>query len=1070
MSTSTRRPPQAAPQSISRLALLVALAGLGLVAQPALAQAPASAPAQADAARATVRGVIFDEDGAPMPSVEVRVGSLPVVLTNADGAFELQVEPGRYAIFVLADRYREARVNVLSVADGGSVELVMTLYRDGRAPLIDLEGAAEPPPLTLDEAQDPIQGPTRSAAKAASLPGRIQGRALSLDRRSPVQDARVFVRGLSVEARTDAQGRFTLEVPAGTYQISVIHPDYSAQSVPEVEVTAQRDTSISVELSPAAMELDDFTVTAPRIEGSTIALLDARRQAATVNEVLGAEQFTKSGDSSAAGALKRVTGLTVVGGKYVYVRGLGERYSSTLLNGATLPSPEPEQRVVPLDMFATSLLESVTIQKTYSPDQPGEFGGGVVSLQTRTDPSERQATLGVSVGYLTGTTFAQGALGPRGSLDWLGFDDGTRALPASVRTASQRATLRERGRFDTNGYTPEQLQALGRAMPNTWAMSPLTVPPNMGLSATIGDRFSLAGLRAGLRAGLTYQNGWDQDLSERSFYRVGAQQRLELRNGYQFNETNNTISAGLILTGSLAMDEAHTLRFTSMINRVSDDEGRTYRGFNRDAGADIRVSRMRWLERMLMYHQLLGQHRLDARGQAQLDWRYVFSQASRAEPDLRESRYDLEGATGDFLLSNLPEGNSRLFSDLVDDNHDLAADLTLPLSGLSQHEAKLKTGAQLVLKRRRVDTRRFKYFGLLPDAVLAQSPERIFTAQNIGPDGLSFGEITRATDNYAADQTVLAMYAMTQLTLGEALTLQGGARLEYSDQSVSTFELFNPTASPVAANLSALDIFPALNATWSLSEDAKVRAALARTVSRPDFREMSPAAFTDVAGGSSVEGNPQLERALITHADLRWEWYPRRGELWSVGAFGKRFERPIEMVLIPSAQRTVTFQNAQGATNMGVELEARKGLDLLHEALRDLYVSGNLALIRSRVQLPQGPGSVLTASQRALQGQSPYVLNLQAGYDEVESGLSVSVLYNVFGPRIMEVGALGAPDIYEQPFHQLDVVATHRVGLWRLGLRAQNLLDLPAQWTQGDQIVEGRTRGRGLSLSAGVQF
>lgn len=1044
---------------IVELAIISALFVQSALSPSALnAQTPPEAKTQAKQTR--VQGVIFGADGLPLAEAKIIVGAMPAIKTSADGSFALTLGPGMYAMRVEAPGYNAASVQGLTIIGQRSVEVMITLRRGGQEALVELEGVPKPQDAPLDEA------PTQQ--QAALAPGKIAGKVVSLDKRRAVEGARVYVRGLSVEATTGPDGRFILEVPSGEHQLSVIHPDFSAQSVPGVEVRPDEQTEVPVELSPVALELDDFTVTAPRIEGNTASLLNDRKEAATMNEVLGAEQFSKSGDSSAASALKRVTGLTVVGGKYVYVRGLGERYSSTLLNGATLPSPEPEQRVVPLDMFPTSLLESVTIQKTYSPDKPGEFGGGVVSLQTRSDPSEFQASMSLSLGYVTGTTLAQGQLGPRGSLDWLGFDDGSRALPALVRQASARAALKERGRFDGNGYTAKELATFGRAMPNNWGTSALTVPPNMSLSATIGDKFTLLGKRAGLRAGVTYSNGWDQELSERTFYRVGANSSLEARNSYGFDETNNTINGGIILTGSLALDERNTLKVTSMVSRVSDDEGRVYRGFNRDAGAEINVSRLRWLERMLLYEQILGTHKLNDQGM-QLDWRYVFSQASRSEPDLRESRYDYDGASGDFLLSDLPEGNSRLYSELTDNNHDLGADYTMPFKVWSNLDAKLKTGAQLVLKSRQVDTRRFKYFGTLANEVFSQRPDQIFTAQYIGEDQLQFGEITRPTDNYEANQKIFGVYAMTDLPVTQALMVQSGVRVEYSDQVVRTFELFNPDAKPIEARLSSVDVFPAINATLGVSKKTNVRAALSRTVSRPDFREMSPAAFTDVAGGSSVEGNPELERGLINHGDLRWEWYPGPSESVSVSAFGKYFQRPIEMVLIPGAQRTVTFQNAQAATNFGLELEARKGLDFVSEQLRDLYVSGNLALIRSRVQIADG-GTVQTSTDRALQGQSPYVVNVQAGYDNAETNTSVSVLYNVFGPRIMEVGALGAPDIYERPFHQVDVVASRRFGVWRLGLRGQNLLDLPAQWTQGAEVTEQRTRGRAFSLTAGLNF
>lgn len=1011
--------------------------------------------------KAFVRGVVFGQDNVPLAGAKVQIGGQPVVTTNSDGGFRVLLEPGQYAMMITAPGYRDARVNALVIARASSVEVVVTMSKSGKAS-VNLEGVP-----VLDNTP---KAPVTVDKKVAQAPGKIVGQVLNLKRR-PIPGARIYVRGLAIEVRSDAKGRFVLEVPAGEHQISVIHSDYSAQSVPDIKVKPRQRAEVLVEMTPVAMELEAFTVTAPRIEGNTATLLNTRKQAATMNDVLGAEQFSKSGDSSAASALKRVTGLTVVGGKYVYVRGLGERYSSTLLNGATLPSPEPERRVVPLDMFATSLLESVTIQKTYSPDKPGEFGGGVVGLKTRSFPKQFQASLKLSGGYLTGTTFEQGGLGPRGSLDWLGFDDGTRALPSIVKQASEKAPLKQRGRFDTNGYSDQQLQIFGRAMPNNWAYTSRTLPPNMGLSATIGDKFSLFGKRSGLRAALTYSNGWSLDQTRRAFYRVGANDRLEVRNEYDFDETGNNITTGAMLTGGIQLDATNKLAFTSMVNRVTDDEGRVYSGFNRDAGTNIRITRLRWLERTLIFQQLTGEHGFgDAKTGSKLTWRYVFSQARRSEPDRRQSRYDFEGNIDDFLLSDLPEGNSRVYSTLRDNNHDFGVNYTMPYGVWGNRLASLKFGTQMVFKDRKVDTRRFKYFGRLNDAQFRLAPQNLFIAKNIGPDKLQFGEITRATDNYGADQKIFGGFVMTDLPLTTNIKIQTGVRLEYSDQLVETFELFNAAATPIQARLTTFDALPALNATWSLSKKMNVRGALSRTVSRPDFRELSPAAFNDVAGGSSIEGNPELERGIIYHADLRWAWYPRLGESISLSVFGKAFDQPIEMVLIPGAQRTVTFRNAQSANNIGLEVEARKNLDVLWSSLRDFYISGNLALIRSRVSLKESDDTVLTATERALQGQSPYVINGQFGYDNVESGTTISVLYNVYGPRIMEVGALGAPDIYQQPFHQLDVVASKRMGRWNFGVSAKNLINQTATFSQGDSVTESVVRGRAFSASVGMQF
>lgn len=992
------------------------------------------------AAFADVRGVVFGADGLPMAGVEVRLDELRAT-TDADGAFLFAVQGESFELEVAGGR--------LTVPDGA--EVIVNLLADA-AVVFDVEGAPPAPEATAPE-------PDVDEAPRATLTGRVVS-----ESGTPVSGVRVFVRGAAVEVQTDGEGRFRVDLPLGEATLAFVHADYS--SAERAVVVSASMGEFEIALTPAAVALDDFTVTAPRIEGSTVDLLAERKEADSVTEVIGAEEMSRTGASSAADAVTRVTGITVVGGKYVYVRGLGDRYSSTLLNGASLPSPEPEKRVVPLDLFPTDLLESVLVQKTFSPDMPGEFGGGVVVLRTRDLPEARQAEVGLSLGADTGATFRRAPRSPAGGLDWAGIDDGTRRMPRDLREASEEQPLKEGDLFGSGGYTREELERFGELVPNTWAVRDRTLWPSLGAQASFGVPFRLLGKQSGVRLGLTYDRESDHTTREQNYYIVGAGGQLERSNSYRFTTTNDNIVFGAILTTGLQLDEDDRITLTSVIDRVSDAEDRVYEGFNRDVDAQIRVTRHRWLERQLLFEQLRGEHRLESG--VGFDWHYVFAQAQRLEPDRRETRYDLR-PDGRFQLSDRPEGNSRVYSDLVDNTHDLAASTDVPLH-LGPIEATLSGGLAGVFKDRAVDTRRFKYFGdtLDPD-VLALPADELFVPQNIGPDGLQFLEVTRPTDNYSARQRIAAAWLDSRWPLLPRLELGVGARLEYSLQKVATFELFNPAANPVEARLQTLDVLPAAFATWSLTDDQKLRFAASRTVSRPDFRELSPMLFNDVTGGLAVQGNPDLDRALITHADVRWEWYPSAAESVSLGLFAKHFQRPIESLLVPGAQQLQTFANARGARNLGVEAEARKSFDFVADALRDFYVAGNLSLIDSRIELDPDAG-IQTSAERPLQGQSPWVVNAQLGWDAVDLGSSVALLFNVVGPRIQEVGAQGAPDVYEAASPRLDLVARQKLGAFKLGLKASNLLDPEVRTTQGDRLASSVRNGRELSISVGASF
>lgn len=311
---------------------------------------------------------------------------------------------------------------------------------------------------------------------------------------------------------------------------------------------------------------------------------------------------------------------------------------------------------------------------------------------------------------------------------------------------------------------------------------------------------------------------------------------------------------------------------------------------------------------------------------------------------------------------------------------------------------------------------------------------------------------------------------MTDLPLGKGFRLAGGVRLEYWRQNVLTVEPFSSDNNVVPNELSTLSVLPGVGLSWTLSKSMVLRAAFARTVNRPDFRERSPAAFDDVDGGRLTKGNEKLQPADITHADLRWEWYWGQGESLSIAGFYKYFERPIETVLLVSTEQTVTYANANAAHNFGVEIDFRKRLGFLHSSLRDLYIASNITFVFSSIDLGDAAGSA-TNLDRSLQGQSPYIINAQLGYNNVDIGTQVAVLYNVFGARIAEVGTNGAPDVYEQPFHQLDIVLQQRIGKgFTLSFKAKNLIDQPSLFLARNKVVRSFHRGRSFSLSLGYQW
>jgi outer membrane receptor protein involved in Fe transport len=1033
-----------------------------------------------DDAAGTLTGVIFQaEEGVPLSNGIVFSEAIPASGFDLEsGSLDLMLPSGNHTLLLSMASKQVVRLGEVRIVSGQTTEIIASVNANGELVSFETDSPADSEEETVPAVED-----TQADVPLLAIEGRI----LHDETGDGIGGMRIFVRGREGEVLTDAKGHFRFVVPSGTWDLSAIHPEFNTVFENDIVVEGE-PVQIELKASPMGVTLSDYVVSAPRVEGGMAVLLDERRESTAVEDIIGTEQMSKSGDSTAASALKRVTGITVVGGKYVYVRGMGERYSSTLFNGAMIPSPEPERRVIPLDMFPAGMLESVVIQKTFSPEMPGEFGGGTVVLRSRNYPEEFVFDVSLGAELVTGTTFSQGWRSPRGPTDFLGVDGGYRDLHPEFIEATRDRKLVE-GDLITPGYTLEDIERFGELLPQQWKTWKKTIPPNTGGSLTVGNTFRVKKIKLGLLASGLYDNEWDNRQTEYRVYNMGSD-GLQLFHDYDMDANTNDISTGLYLATGIEFSPDHSIRSTTMLNRSTENMTRWYRGHNRDLDGDLRIMRIRWIERQLLAQQVLGEHRLPPLHDLEVKWRYTFSRARRHEPLTRQVRYDLVNEERDlWLMSNRPDGNSVIRSVLYDDTHDLGAELAMPFE-INEHVGlKLTGGVSGVLREREVDTRRFRFNSKKGNSFpfdggpLALDPEELFTDEYIGPymwpvegedgvedrefAGLEIFEDTQATDNYRAEQEIFAGYGKLDVEVMERLKVMGGVRVEKSSQIVETFELFTATPQVIQAKLVTTDVLPAGTVSWEFVRDMILRAGYGRTVSRPEFRELSEARFNDVTGGRDTYGNPDLTRGVIQNFDARWDWFPNPGEILSMGLFLKLFETPIEVAIDPAANEAQTWRNAKGAKNMGIEMDFKKYFDFIHDVFQDVFIAGNAALIYSRVELHSK--GVQTSNERALQGQSPYVLNLQFGYDSSEQQFSAMLLYNVFGKRIYEVGHTGLPDSYEQPFHHLSLVVRKKFrDRYGLSFKIDNILNQAVQYLQGDKVTQ-RYRP-GVSFSMGLGF
>ena len=800
---------------------------------------------------------------------------------------------------------------------------------------------------------------------------------------------------------------------------------------------------------------------------------DEKRSTDAVANVVNSEEFTRTGDANIAESLKRVSGLSTVGGKYVYVRGLGERYSTTLLNGALLPSPEPINRVVPLDLFPTAVLDSVLVQKTYSARFPSEFGGGVLQMRTKKSIDEFFFNVTGSTGMVQNVAFKDGLHMSGGDTDWLGMDDGWRDKSAALQDATANSQeLRKYSPFSGAGIPQEQLDEVGRSFKNQYTPEVKELPPSASLTLSTGNFHEIgdSGAKVNYLAAVNYSNSWDTDVIERNSWVPGTDGMMQF-DGLTWTGTEHSIDTSGIFTTGIDFNFNHNVRLTSVVLRKTDNLVGRATGFVEDS-LDVELNESRWIERELFSNQIQGDHYFPELNELTVNWRLSKINAERDAPDERIYRRD----NGEF--SSRVDGNLRNWSTLDDEVRDVGLDLSMTFyGGPGGSTITTRAGYMHVEKERESEIRRFgfAFAGAAANDIelLVRPLEEILVPANIVSNGFTIREITRPTDNYQAQNTLDAVYGEVEFNFDDRLRFTLGGRQEKFEQFVDTFDLFRPGIGSRASQETD-KLLPSVSLTY-IAGDHQFRLGYSQTVSRPDFRELSPAAFTNPINGRDIIGNPNLKITELENFDLRWEWYFGFSDYVSAGLFYKEFTNPIEASIVGSTQRAGTYINAQGADNAGAEFEVYKRLDFLGDGFlngigEDFYIQANASVIDSEVSIAEKDLGVLTSSSRPLQGQSDYLFNFQFGYEPV-SGTIATLLYHYYGERIYEVGIETAPDLVEQPFGELNFVFIRDLSDdLAMTLKARNLTDQRNEITQAGYVNFGYNRGREFSFQLDYSF
>ncbi|HSB14349.1 MAG TPA: TonB-dependent receptor [Bryobacteraceae bacterium] len=878
----------------------------------------------------------------------------------------------------------------------------------------------------------------------------------------PVRGAKVFVKDQpSIATVTDTDGQYRLSVPPGQYTLAIQAANYLDTAIEAVDAKPGEPVQASTVMAAVgSVTTVEVVEKAGAATATAEAMLAERKLAPVISDTLSNEEIKKSTASDAAAVLEKVTGVSVVQGGYVYVRGLGERYSATMLNNALLPTTEPERRVVPLDLFPASLIDNIKVLKTYTPDLPGEFAGGLVQMQTVDFPSARMFRVSVSTGFNSRTSFDRFGTYPGGGSDFFGFDDGSRSIPSSIPA----------DRLFQGSFSDEEFQAFGRSFPDNWESRPIdSMRPSQTYTVAGGDTFG----RVGLVGALTFSNK-PQRIQEMQRYLTNSGNGNPVILTEYPDYTSNMESARLggVLNAAIRITPANKLVFRNLLTRDSDKEARVFSGYNGGTDTYIQAERLRWIERGLYSSSVEGEHAVQRLGNSLFHWQFTFSSSTRDEPDLREvvrGRMD----DGSYAFLALNESGLRFYNGLKDRIYEPQAEWGKPFFA-GRVSGMLKVGFRGTFRTRDFWARRFRF---IPNRVitldlLAPSNE-LFGPSDIRPDGFQVLEYTRGTDTYDADMDVYGGFAMVDLSLGPRWRLIGGTRIEDASVNVHTIDPRVPGAVPTTAALNNRDALPSINLIYALTPRQNLRFGYGRTLSRPDFRELSPFEFLNVLGGFSVIGNPNLKRASIDNFDARWEWFRGGDELFAVSYFYKDFTDPIEVTIRPTTgDLRESFLNAKAARNQGVELEFRKNLGSLSRTLAQFNVHSNFTVVDSNVKIPDGQDLLLTSRQRPLVGQSRYIANVITEWFRPKWRSNARFYANAVSRRITDVGSVGLPDIYQERSMFLDFVYQFDIvenGKWSIRFSAENLADNNYRWTQAGILQRsfqlGRTYNVGTSFS-----
>lgn len=888
--------------------------------------------------------------------------------------------------------------------------------------------------------------------------GYVRGNIADGDFGGPLIGAAVTVEELpGVGTTTDFDGNYSLPLDPGTYTINISFISYQKLSFPNTEVKPGEVTIIDATMSSAAEELQAVEIVAEARRNSEAAMLMDMKKATNVTDGISSQSFRKIGDSDLGGAIKRVTGVTVQSGKYVFVRGLGDRYTKTTLNGMNIPGLDPDVNSVQIDIFPTSVLENVAVYKTFTPDLYGDFSGGIVNVVTKKFPEEKTSQVSGSINFIPGMHFNPDFfLYNRGALDWAGYAGKSRKLHIPLRTQVPAEPLNDPELSDiTSGFNPNL------------STRPAVAIPNLSFSYNHGNQITKEnGASIGYNAVFNYQNQhvFYRDFENNFWFKPISSEETELVRfiGIKGDVARNNVMWSGLVTGSYKKGKNS---FTATLLNSQSGETSAAKRVNQDfeqTGATLIEDILTYTSRTLSTLVLNGNHKISDK--IDVSWANATSYSRVYDPDFRETKISV--TQGDTSLNTGDgAGINRFWRYLNEFNESARGDVTIQAAD----NFEVKTGLTGMIKARDFDVVNFKHqvtnqseIEMDPDWFLAE--ENLWTVPDDpgqDPEGTYTIGSFQPANSFSARQTHYAGYAMGQNQFFGLLKVIYGLRVEKTDMFYTGQNNSGSVRYFDEKTLDALNFLPSLNLVYSLTEKMNLRLAANQTVAMPSFREKSIAQIYDPITKRTYVGNIDLEQTQIDNFDVRYEYFISPKELFSVAGFYKQFDGHIETISNELAPDELKPRNSGQAELLGVEFELRKGMPNATSFLKNFFLSTNVSVVRSAVDLRSvqvnnaGKSEYQLRSEntrvgeiapetRPMAGQSPYAVNVNLSYELIEQQANFSLAYNVQGEQLSIIGSGRVPDIYTLPFHSLNFNAYKSFGpdfRSRITVGVRNIMD-----------------------------